>query len=80
MRNPDWMQSIQKKMVCMHEKLGKSVLWQCAVLDDPEYQGLLLHGTGNKPAEEQVDVPLIYGDYFYLEALARLDGWRNKIF
>ncbi len=53
---------------------------QCAVLDDPEYQGLLLHGTGNKPAEEQVDVPLIYGDYFYLEALARLDGWRNKIF
>lgn len=26
MRNPDWMQSIQKKIVCMHEKLGESVL------------------------------------------------------
>jgi len=35
---------------------------------------LLLHSTGHKPANSEVDVPLIYADYYYLEALLR----RNK--
>jgi unsaturated chondroitin disaccharide hydrolase len=33
--------------------------------------GILLHGTGNKPAETEVDVSLIYGDYYFAEALLR---------
>ncbi len=32
---------------------------------------LLLHSTGSKPGNSEVDVPLIYGDYYYLEALLR---------
>ncbi len=32
---------------------------------------LLLHSTGHKPANSEVDVPLNYADYFYLEALRR---------
>ncbi len=32
---------------------------------------LLLHSTGNKPAGSEVDVPLCYADYYYLEALWR---------
>lgn len=32
---------------------------------------LLKHGTGNKPANSEVDVPLIYDDYYFLEALTR---------
>ena len=32
----------------------------------------LLHATGNKPANSEVDVSLIYADYYYLEALMRL--------
>jgi len=32
---------------------------------------LLLHGTGGKPLNAEVDVPLIYADYYYLEALLR---------
>ncbi len=37
-----------------------------------EYQGfLLLHSTGNEPSNGEVDVPLIYADYYYLEALLR---------
>ncbi len=37
-----------------------------------EAQGfILLHSTGNKPANGEVDVPIIYGDYYYLEAVLR---------
>ena len=33
---------------------------------------LLKHGTGGKPMGVEIDVPLVYGDYYYLEALLRL--------
>ncbi|MGY4539037.1 unsaturated chondroitin disaccharide hydrolase [Mucilaginibacter sp. UYNi724] len=32
---------------------------------------LLLHSTGHKPANSEIDVPIIYADYYYLEALLR---------
>jgi len=32
---------------------------------------ILLHSTGSKPANSEVDVPLNYADYYYLEALLR---------
>lgn len=32
---------------------------------------ILLHSTGSKPALSEVDVPLSYADYYFLEALAR---------
>ena len=32
---------------------------------------LLLHSTGAKPSNSEVDVPLSYADYYYLEALLR---------
>ncbi|MDF7814844.1 glycoside hydrolase family 88 protein [Hymenobacter sp. YC55] len=32
---------------------------------------LLLHSTGSKPANSEVDVPLIYADYYFMEALLR---------
>ncbi|RYY54221.1 MAG: glucuronyl hydrolase [Chitinophagaceae bacterium] len=32
---------------------------------------ILQHSTGSKPAKSEVDVPLIYADYYYLEALLR---------
>ncbi len=31
--------------------------------------GILLHGVGHLPAKQEVDVSLIYGDYYFLEAL-----------
>ncbi|MNM09815.1 Unsaturated glucuronyl hydrolase [compost metagenome] len=40
--------------------------------DNPDEEGLLLHGTSHYPQQRNVDVPLIYGDFFYVEALARL--------
>jgi len=43
---------------------------------------LLLHSTGSKPANSEVDVPLIYADYYYLEALLRMKklGEKKKLF
>lgn len=48
--------------------------------DQPEHEAILRCGTGNKPAGENIHVSLIYGDYYYVEALAKLKGWRNRIF
>jgi hypothetical protein len=33
--------------------------------------GILLHGTGNKPGGSEIDVSLIYGDYYFIESLVR---------
>jgi hypothetical protein len=30
-----------------------------------------MHSTGHKPGNSEVDVPLVYADYYYLEALLR---------
>ena len=34
-------------------------------------EGLLLHGTGAKPRGSEIDVTLVYGDYYFVEALQR---------
>lgn len=36
-----------------------------------DYGFLLRHSTGNMPAEDEVDVPLSYADYYFMEALTR---------
>lgn len=37
---------------------------------------LLKHATGHKPAGQEIDVPLNYADYYFLEALLRLKAAR----
>ena len=37
----------------------------------PQNAAFLLHSTGNLPAGSEIDVPIIYADYYYLEALNR---------
>ncbi|PZR29837.1 MAG: glucuronyl hydrolase [Citrobacter freundii] len=32
---------------------------------------ILIHSTGNKPANSEIDAPINYADYYYLEALLR---------
>jgi len=32
---------------------------------------LLLHSTGNMPAQREVDAPIIYAEYYFIEALSR---------
>jgi unsaturated chondroitin disaccharide hydrolase len=49
-----------------------------AVLSSDQYQSrntnnaFLLHSTGHKPAGTEIDASIIYADYYYLEALLRL--------
>jgi unsaturated chondroitin disaccharide hydrolase len=38
---------------------------------------ILLHSTGHKPANSEIDVPISYADYYYLEALIRQDRLAN---
>ncbi len=53
---------------------------QLRTLSSPEYlategeQGgfILKHGVGHLPGKAEVDVPLTYGDYYYVEALMRM--------
>jgi hypothetical protein len=40
---------------------------------------LIKHAVGNKPGKSEIDTPLIYGDYYYLEALLRYKHYgKNK--
>lgn len=41
------------------------------VAEGQEYGFLLKHSTGNKNGNSEVDVPLTYADYYFLEALLR---------
>ena len=39
---------------------------------------LLKHATGALPQNAEIDVPLIYADYYFLEALKRYKDWYLK--
>jgi uncharacterized protein YyaL (SSP411 family) len=39
---------------------------------------ILVHSVGNKPGKSEIDTPIIYADYYYLEALLRYDALRKK--
>ncbi|QPH40845.1 glycoside hydrolase family 88 protein [Pedobacter endophyticus] len=36
---------------------------------------ILMHSTGALPLKSEIDVPLTYADYYYLEALTRYKNW-----
>jgi len=39
---------------------------------------ILLHGVGHKPAGTEIDVPLTYGDYYFVEAMKRYEELNEK--
>lgn len=41
-------------------------------LDASASEALLLHGVGDLPHDSEIDVGLVYGDYYFLEALLRV--------
>lgn len=67
----------------MEPELGRQCLAtaerQLRSLSSPQYRAgpgengnfLLRHGVGHKPQNSEVDQPLVYADYYFLEALLR---------
>ncbi|NMO96581.1 glycoside hydrolase family 88 protein [Paenibacillus lemnae] len=53
-------------------RILKSLYENYGAWDISEEEGLLLSGTSNYPQGTNIDVPLIYGDFFFVEGLARL--------
>ena len=59
---------------------------QIRTLSSPEYFAekgtnanfILKHGVGHMPNKSEIDVPLTYGDYYYIEALMRFKALLSK--
>lgn len=39
---------------------------------------ILMHSTGSMPGNSEIDVPLSYADYYFIEALLRYKNWAGK--
>jgi rhamnogalacturonyl hydrolase YesR len=45
-----------------------------------ENEGFLLkHSTGSKPFNSEIDVPLVYADYYYLESLIKYKNYEENV-
>lgn len=70
----------------LSDEYMKVVEKQIRTLASPEYTAtlgengcfILKHSTGGYPFNSEVDVPMTYADYYYLEALTRLKKKYNK--
>ena len=66
------------------ERYYDAALKMLASLSSPNYSGVgkadsfLLHSTGAKSLGHEIDVALIYADYYYIEALDRLKKLEMK--
>jgi unsaturated chondroitin disaccharide hydrolase len=47
-------------------------------LSKDQNNAFLLHSTGHWPNKTEIDVPIIYGDYYFIEALTRLKNLQDK--
>jgi len=56
------------------EKILKSLYENYGTWDDDSQEGMLLHGVSNYMKSKFVDNPLIYGDFYFVEGIARLKG------
>jgi len=61
-------------------KIIKSLSDNYSTWDKPEHQAILVKGTGHRPKGNFVNASLIYGDYFFVEAISKLNGYNKKIF
>ncbi|MDQ0114602.1 glycoside hydrolase family 88 protein [Paenibacillus harenae] len=56
------------------ERMLYSLYTNYGAWDRSDEEGLILHGTSHYPEGRNIDVPLIYGDYFFAEGIAQLNG------
>ncbi|MHA7964166.1 glycoside hydrolase family 88 protein [Paenibacillus sp. CAU 1782] len=69
---------VSEEQSALYREAGEGILHSlytiCGAWDDENEQGLILHGTSHFPEGRNIDVPLIYGDYFFAEGISRLQG------
>lgn len=59
--------------LALAEKQLRSLSSPAYLAEEGEQGGFILkHGLGHMPEKNEIDVPLTYGDYYYVEALMRL--------
>ena len=64
-----------KRYIAVAEKMLRTLASAEYLAEVGEQCGFILrHSTGNKPADSEVDVPLTYADYYFLEALIRFQS------
>ncbi|MCH7397244.1 glycoside hydrolase family 88 protein [Belliella sp. DSM 107340] len=70
----------KKKYFDAAEKMLKSLSSEAYLNSgDANPYFLLKHSTGNLPSGNEVDVPLIYADYYFLEALLRYKKMKDNL-
>lgn len=62
---------MRKKLKKAADKIMQSLINSYRAPLGSAHGFLLLHSTGHKPAGSEIDVPIIYADYYFLEALGR---------
>jgi unsaturated chondroitin disaccharide hydrolase len=74
---------VAEEQGALYRDAGEGMLYglytTCGAWDNENEQGLILHGTSHYPEGRNIDVPLIYGDYFFAEGISRLQG-HNELF
>jgi unsaturated chondroitin disaccharide hydrolase len=54
------------------ENILKILASDVYLVQNIDYPALLLHSTGNFPGDSEIDMPIIYADYYFVEAMLRL--------
>jgi unsaturated chondroitin disaccharide hydrolase len=63
----------------MAEKMLESLYTQYSSEGNVNDEGLIIHACGHKPHNKDIDCSLIYGDYYFAEAIAKLTVKNKKI-
>jgi len=64
-----------KKYKAAADKIVVSLSTKYTSAKGANYGFLLEHSTGHRPAKSEIDVPINYADYYYIEALIRSKGF-----
>ncbi|WP_145050021.1 glycoside hydrolase family 88 protein [Paenibacillus xylanexedens] len=56
------------------ERIARGLYERYSSGESAAEEGLIMQGTVHYPEGRGINVPIIYGDYFYMEALAKLQG------
>jgi len=75
-------EQVSPQEAAFYQQAGEQILYSLysnyGAWDLEEEEGLILHGTSHFPEQRNVDVPLIYGDYYFAEGISRLMGNREQ--